>query len=102
MFEYLSQYSPRELIGLFATGGGILFLMVAVVSAQWTRVRRAELQAHLAEQELALKQQMIERGMSVDEIVRALAAGQAGAMKGSRSKKENAEEFSVRPAAGER
>jgi len=79
MFEWLSQYSPKELMGLFAIVGGLLLAGTAVVSAQWSRVRRAELHAHQMEAELALKQQMIERGMSADEIDHVLAAGQAQA-----------------------
>ena len=42
--QYLSQYSPKELIGLVATVCGILFLVITVVSA-WASVRRAELKA---------------------------------------------------------
>ena len=77
MSDWLSHYSPKELIGLVGTAGGLLFLIIIIVSAQWAGVRRAELQAHQAELELALKQQMIERGMSPGEIVQVLEAGQA-------------------------
>ena len=76
MFDWLAQYSPKEMIGLSAVVGGLLLAATAVLSAQWARVRRAELQAQQAEAELALKQQMIERGMSAEEIVKVLAAGQ--------------------------
>ena len=72
MFEWLAQYSPKELIGLVGTVGGILFLMVTVASAQWASVKRAEFRSQQAEQELALKQQMIDRGMSADDIARCL------------------------------
>jgi hypothetical protein len=80
------------LIGLFATVGGILFLIATVVSAQWASVRRAELRSHHAEQELALKQQMIERGMSADEIAKVLAAGQGSAVKKSRCREDSVDE----------
>jgi hypothetical protein len=77
MMEWLAQYEPRELIGLAGTIGGVLFLIVMIVSTQWASVRRNELIAHQAEQELALKQQMLERGMSAEEIVQVLQAGNA-------------------------
>lgn len=92
MFEWLSQQSPRELIGLAAVVGGILFLAVAVMSAQWASVRKAEMRAQQAEQELAFKQQMIERGMSPDEIVKVLTACQTGGGKSSRCRSERVDE----------
>jgi hypothetical protein len=88
MLDWLSQQSAGQMIGLVAVIGGPLIAIVAIVSAAWARVRRAELQARQAETEAVLKQQMIERGMSADEIVRVLAAGQ-----GKNSKQHaNAEE----------
>jgi hypothetical protein len=92
MFDWLAQQSPRELIGLVAVAGGILFLVIAVVSAQWASVRKAEMRMHQAEQELALKQQMIERGMSADEIAKVLAAGQGSVGKSSRCRSKYADE----------
>lgn len=86
------QYSPKEWIGFVATVGGILFLAISVVSAQWASVRRAEMRAQQAEHELALKQQMIERGMSADEIASVLAAGQGSVVKKSRCREESVDE----------
>ncbi len=77
MMEWLSQYSPGQMIGLAGVLVGPLIAIVAIVSAAWARIRKVEAQAHIAEVEAALKQQMIERGMSADEIVRVLAAGQS-------------------------
>jgi hypothetical protein len=77
MLEWLSQQSAGQMIGLIAVIGGPLIAITAIVAAAWARVRRAEFLAHQAETEAALKQQMIERGMSADEIVRVLAAGQS-------------------------
>jgi hypothetical protein len=77
MLEWLSQLSAGQMIGLIAVIGGPLIAIVAIVSAAWARVRRAELQARRAETAAALKEQMIERGMSADEIVRVLDAGQS-------------------------
>jgi len=86
MMEWLSEYSPRELTGLVGTAGGILFLIIIIVSAQWAGVRRAELNAHHAELELALKQQMLERGMSAEEIVLVMQSGQAKVGKAAKQK----------------
>jgi hypothetical protein len=77
----LPQFSPGQLIGLTAVLIGPLIAITAIVSAAWARVRKIEAQAQIAEMEAALKQQMIERGMSADEIVRVLAAGQSNAGK---------------------
>jgi hypothetical protein len=76
MMDWLSNQNAKELIGLAAVVGGMLIAMVAIVSGQWARVRRDELRARQAEVDAALKQQMIERGMSADEIVQVLKAGQ--------------------------
>ncbi len=81
MLEWLSQQSAGQLIGLTAVVMGPLIAITAVASAAWARVRRAELQARAAESDAVLKQQMIERGMSADEIVRVLEAGQKPAAK---------------------
>ena len=75
MLEWLSQQSAGQLVGLTAVLMGPLIAITAVVSAAWARVRRVEAQAHIVEMEAALKQQMIERGMSAEEIERVLAAG---------------------------
>ena len=64
------------MIGLAGVVAGPLVAIVAIVCAAWAKVRRAESKAHIAEVEAALKQQMIERGMSADEIERVMAAGQ--------------------------
>ena len=55
-----------------------LFLMVGgtplawVIGTAWTGVTKLRLKAGLKQQVIALKQQMIERGMTADEIVRVL------------------------------
>ncbi len=88
MLEWLSQQSPGQLIGLVAVMMGPLIAIVAIVSGSWARVRRAEAYAQVAEMEAALKQQMIERGMSADEIVRVLAAGQTNKSKKNKGVEE--------------
>jgi hypothetical protein len=76
MMEWLADKSPHELTGLVGIVGGVLFLIVVIVATNWASVRRSEMLAHQAELELALKQQMLERGMSAEEIVQVLNAGQ--------------------------
>jgi hypothetical protein len=76
MLEWLSQQSAGQITGLVAVLIGPMIAMVAIVSAAWTRVRRIETQGRIAEAELAVKQEMIERGMSADDIERVLQAGQ--------------------------
>jgi hypothetical protein len=57
-----------QFLGLVAIAGGLLFLLVAVVADCWQKVRRAEVAA-------ALKQDMLSRGMSAEEIRTVLEAG---------------------------
>ncbi len=75
MNEWLSQQSAGQITGLVAVICGPLIAIVAVISASWARVKRAELQARRHEVDASLKQQMIERGMSAEEIERVLTAG---------------------------
>ncbi len=88
MQDWLSNQSAGQMIGLVAVISGPLIAVTAIVAASWTRFRRAELRARLLEAEAALKQQMIERGMSADEIVQVL---EAGAMQRSMSQSHDAE-----------
>lgn len=52
------------------------FLLVfgIIASIQWRKVRQAEIELPLKQQTLALKQQMVESGMSAGEIERVLKA----------------------------
>jgi hypothetical protein len=67
MGEFLSKFNGGELIGLVSVLGGLLIAVLAVVVSQWRRVRVTELEA-------ALKQQMLERGMSAAEIEQVVRA----------------------------
>ena len=49
-------------------GGPLIWYVVHTIATNWRHVR-------VAEQNAALKQQMIDRGFSADEIVRVLEAG---------------------------
>ncbi|HEX3148172.1 MAG TPA: hypothetical protein VHR66_08805 [Gemmataceae bacterium] len=64
MTELLSHFKPGEFIGLVAVAGGLLIPIFAVLGGAWTRARM-----------IALKREMIERGMSADEIHTVLTAG---------------------------
>jgi len=57
---------------LSVIGLGALIAIVAIIAAHWSEVRRAEADA-------VLKQDMLQRGMTADEIERVLRASQAPA-----------------------
>jgi hypothetical protein len=61
MSELLGKFEAGELITLAAVVGGALVAIIAFVSHQWGKVR-------VAEMDTALKQQMLEKGMSAAEI----------------------------------
>ncbi len=69
MNEFLDKFTGGQLIGLIAVVMGPLVGIVAVVAAQWRRVRIAEFEA-------ALKQQMLDKGMSAAEIEQVMTASQ--------------------------
>ncbi|HEV3006563.1 MAG TPA: hypothetical protein VGX78_18985 [Pirellulales bacterium] len=68
MSELLSKLDSDQLMGLFLGGtaivGGLLVAIIAVFGSFWHKAR-----------ELALKQDMLSRGMSADEIRLVLDAG---------------------------
>jgi hypothetical protein len=70
--EVLSSL-PGILSVTFIFGGWIIVVVVASIAKNWRKVHESE---HLA----ALKQSMIERGMSADEIERVLRAGPASSL----------------------
>ncbi len=57
-----------ETMGLLGLGGGLLIGLVAIIGGLWTENRKAEIAA-------GLKHDMLERGMSADEIRTVLDAG---------------------------
>jgi SOS response regulatory protein OraA/RecX len=71
MSELLGKFSGGELIGLTAVVGGMLVAVILGAFHQWRRVRMAEISA-------ALKQQMLDKGMSADEIDKVIRAKPAG------------------------
>ena len=68
MTEILSRFNGGELIALVAVAGGLLCGITAIIAGCWNKVRRAEIAA-------ALKQDMLNRGMSADDIGTVLDAG---------------------------
>jgi hypothetical protein len=78
MTELLSKFDPGEVIGLVAVAGFWLSAIVAILSGAWHRVRRAEIQA-------ALKQDMLTRGLSAEEIRTVIEAGSVSYPTGVRS-----------------
>jgi hypothetical protein len=69
MSDILSKLNGPELTGLVAVVGGLLMAIIGIVAVQWRRVR-------IAEVECALKQQMLDKGMSAAEIEQIIKAGE--------------------------
>ena len=63
-----SKFNPGELTTLLSVAGGLLCVITAIIAGNWQKVRRAEITA-------ALKQDMVNRGMSADDIRTVLEAG---------------------------
>jgi hypothetical protein len=67
MYELLSKFEPGQLIGLVAVSGGLLCGLVAIVMGIRLEMRRMELAADL-------KKNMLDRGMTAEEIRMVMAA----------------------------
>lgn len=68
MMELLSKFDSGELIGLVAIVWGFLCVLLVLVADYWQRIRKTEIAARL-------KQDMLDRGMSAEEIRIVLEAG---------------------------
>ena len=64
MVEFLEHFNGGELIAIIAVGGGLLTGIVAIISGHLHKMH-----------ELSLKQEMVSRGMSADEIILVLEGG---------------------------
>jgi hypothetical protein len=64
----LARFNYWELMGFLALGGALFIPVIAIVGALWADIRKAELAA-------ALKHDMLDRGLSADEIQAVLNAG---------------------------
>jgi len=75
MADLLSKFDGGQLIAVVAIVGGLLFVTIASVvksaARSWRGIREAEINA-------ALKQDMLNRGMSADDIRTVLEAGSKG------------------------
>jgi hypothetical protein len=68
MADFLSKFSAGELIAIISIVGGLICGTVVMIGDYWYKIRRAELAAKL-------KQGMLDRGMSAEEIRMVLDAG---------------------------
>lgn len=77
MSDMLARFNFGELMGFFSVGGGLSIAVIAIVGNLWADVRKAELAS-------ALKHDMLDRGLSADEIRTVLDAGTKRAARCSR------------------
>jgi hypothetical protein len=68
MGEYLSKLDGGELIAVIAIVGGLICGVIVMIGEFWRRIRKAEIDAKL-------KTDMLDRGMSAEEIKTVLEAG---------------------------
>lgn len=68
MTDLLSKFSGGELIAIVAIVGGLVCGVLVVAGEFWHRIRKAEIAAKL-------KQDMLDRGMTPEEIRIVLEAG---------------------------
>ena len=68
MVDYLTTYSPGELIALVSVVGGLICGTVTIIAIYWYSCHKVDVEAKL-------KADMLDRGMSADEIKTVLEAG---------------------------
>ena len=68
LLDKLNGFGLLLLVPLVALVGGLLLGGISIVAGAWLKIRRAELTAEL-------KQDMLNRGMSADEIRTVIEAG---------------------------
>ena len=68
MSEVMSKFQPEDFAGLVSVVGGMVIFTVAIIAWFWHKTRKLEIQA-------ALKQDMLNRGMSADEIQTVIESG---------------------------
>jgi hypothetical protein len=68
MGEYLSKFDGGEMIAITAIVGGLICGAIVMIGEFWRRIRKAEIDAKL-------KTDMLDRGMSAEEIKVVLEAG---------------------------
>jgi hypothetical protein len=78
MTEFLSRLNSGDAIALVSISGGMLIGLLSIVAGVWHKVRSEEIAANL-------KRDMLDRGMSADEIKTVLEAGRPAATLSGRS-----------------
>jgi hypothetical protein len=68
MVEYLVTYTPGELMGLVSIVGGLICGIVTIAAFYWYSRHKVDVDARL-------KADMLDRGMSAEEIKMVLEAG---------------------------
>jgi|tagenome__1003787_1003787.scaffolds.fasta_scaffold20537689_2 hypothetical protein len=68
MSEFLAQFSSSQWIALISIVGGTIFIAFTVAGELWLRAHKTNIDAKL-------KNDMLDRGMSADEIRTVLDAG---------------------------
>jgi hypothetical protein len=68
MTDFFSRFRSDEIVGLITVVGGLIFLIVPIVGTFWYKIHKTSVNA-------ALKQDMLNRGMSAEEIKTVLEAG---------------------------
>ena len=77
MNEFLDKLTGPNggaIIGVVSCVGVLATVIATVAVIQWRKFRQARMDAGLARRVLDLKQEMIERGMSADDVERVLSA----------------------------
>ena len=68
MYEFLSRFNPGEMIAFVSICGGMVIGLPVICAGIWHKVRSEEISA-------ALKRDMLDRGMTAEEIKMVLDAG---------------------------
>ena len=68
MYEFLSRFKPGEMIAFVSICGGTVIGLSVILASIWHKIRSEENAA-------ALKKDMLDRGMTAEEIKMVLDAG---------------------------
>ena len=68
--NWIQHAIGRDLIAVIAVSGGLLMCIIAILAKNWKNVRIAEIEG-------ALKQQMLDKGMSAADIQQILRASRS-------------------------
>jgi hypothetical protein len=68
MVDYLTKYTPGELMGLVSIVGGLICGTVTILAIYWYSCHKVDVDARL-------KADMLDRGLSAEEIKTVLEAG---------------------------